>query len=292
MIPKIIHYCWFGGKPFSPLAEECVKTWNRHVPEYEIKRWDETNSPLDANPYIREAFQCRQWAFVSDYVRFHALAEEGGIYLDTDMYLCRSLDPLREHRCFLGFEDSRHINSLNSAIIGAVPEHRLIRDCLHYYARSVFNETRPETVLRVVSPIIRSYGTVLPGVRQRIDDIELYPPSFFYPWPSEGYKQDTDFRKYMTRDSYTVHLWNKSWKTEFDFFREGRFLDGLSLVVGKLKRNPFRPVSYYWRLATYAARMPWFSLLATLKRKPKTTSEADDASSDAVESPPSPFTRR
>ena len=257
MIPKTIHFCWFGGNPYTPLVTECMETWKQHLQDYKIKRWDETNSPLDANRYIREAFLCRQWAFVSDYVRFYALAEEGGIYLDTDMYLCRSLNSLLEHDCFLGFEDDRR---LNGAIIGAVGNHRFIVDCLDCYSRIAFEETSPVAVPQIVTKIIRSCGTPLPGERQRTGGVELYPPEFFYPWPLEGHERDADFKKFVTPNSYAVHLWNKSWKSEFDCFREGRIADGLSLVSEKLKRNPFRPLRYYWRLFRYSFKIPWFVL--------------------------------
>ena len=257
MIPKTVHFCWFGGKSYSPILAECMETWKQHLSDYELKRWDETNSPLDANRYVREAFQCGQWAFVADYVRFHALAEEGGIYLDTDMRLCRPLNPLLKHGCFLGFEDSRRVNG---AIIGAVPKHRLIVDCLNHYGRTAFEETHPAAVPQIITAILHSYGSLIPGKRQRIDDIELYPPEFFYPWPLDGHERDADFKKFVTSDSYAVHLWNKSWKSEFDCFREGRIAHGLSLVSEKLKRNPFRPLRYYWRLFRYSFRIPWFAL--------------------------------
>ena len=103
MIPRRIHYCWFGGQPMDPLAIRCLESWRTLLPGYELKEWNETNSPLE-EPYCRAAFAARKWSRLSNYVRLHALREEGGIYLDTDMEIIRSLDPLLGHRCFVAFQ--------------------------------------------------------------------------------------------------------------------------------------------------------------------------------------------
>ena len=95
-IPKIIHYCWFGGNPLPELAQKCIESWKKYCPDYEIKRWDETNFDLDCCDYVREAYQEKKWAFVSDYARFKILYEYGGVYFDTDVELIKPIDDIVE----------------------------------------------------------------------------------------------------------------------------------------------------------------------------------------------------
>ena len=85
MIPKIVHYCWFGGKPLPEDAKKCIASWRKYLPDYEIKEWNESNFDVNSNRYVREAYESRKFAFVTDYVRLYALVMEGGIYMDTDV---------------------------------------------------------------------------------------------------------------------------------------------------------------------------------------------------------------
>lgn len=103
MIPKVIHYCWFGRKPLPKEACRCIDSWRRHCPEWEIRRWDEDNFDIDAVAYTREAASKGKWAFVSDYARFKILYDHGGVYLDTDVELIRPLDNIIARGPFMGF---------------------------------------------------------------------------------------------------------------------------------------------------------------------------------------------
>ena len=94
MIQKVIHYCWFGGKPIDKLGEKCIASWKKYCPDYEIKRWDESNYNLEACDYVKEAYQAKKWAFVSDYVRFDILYHYGGLYFDTDVELIKPIDDI------------------------------------------------------------------------------------------------------------------------------------------------------------------------------------------------------
>ena len=105
MIPKIIHYCWFGGNAIDEFSNNCINEWQKKLPDYLIKKWDETNFDIEnAVPFVREAYHNKKWAFVSDYVRAYALWSEGGIYLDTDVEIKYSLDIFLQHSAFSGFE--------------------------------------------------------------------------------------------------------------------------------------------------------------------------------------------
>lgn len=120
MIPKIIHYCWFGGNPLPELAVKCIESWKKYCPDYEIKRWDESNFDLKCCDYVKEAYQAKKWAFVSDYVRFKVLYDEGGLYFDTDVELIKPIDDILARGPFMGVEVGQPINERLQAKIDAV----------------------------------------------------------------------------------------------------------------------------------------------------------------------------
>ena len=109
MIPKIIHYCWFGRGQMPALAEKCLASWSKYLPEYKVMVWNEDTFDIDAHPYTREAYQARKFAFITDYVRLWALKEHGGVYMDTDVEVIRPLDEFLDNPAFSGFEDETHI---------------------------------------------------------------------------------------------------------------------------------------------------------------------------------------
>ncbi len=110
MIPKVIHYCWFGGNPLDELSERCIASWKKFCPDYEIVRWDETNYDVTKNEYMHQAYQEKKWGFVPDYARLDIIHEHGGIYLDTDVELIKPLDELLNYRAFVGIEYSGYVN--------------------------------------------------------------------------------------------------------------------------------------------------------------------------------------
>lgn len=120
MIPKIIHYCWFGGNPLPEMAVKCIESWKKYCPDYEIKRWDESNFDLNCCNYVKEACQAKKWAFVSDYVRFKVLYDEGGLYFDTDVELIKPIDDILERGPFMGVEVGQPIDERFQAKIDAV----------------------------------------------------------------------------------------------------------------------------------------------------------------------------
>lgn len=109
MIPKKIHYCWFGRNPLPELAVRCIESWKKYCPDYEIIEWNEDNYDINKISYVKEAYQARKWAFVTDYVRLDVVNQYGGIYLDTDVELLKSLDPLLKYKSFFGMEEGKFI---------------------------------------------------------------------------------------------------------------------------------------------------------------------------------------
>ncbi len=104
-IPKIIHYCWFGGNPLPQMAQRCIDSWKKYLPDYEIKQWDETNFDVNIIPYTRQAYEAKKYAFVSDYARFLILYQYGGLYFDTDVEVIKPLDDIVAKGPFMGCQD-------------------------------------------------------------------------------------------------------------------------------------------------------------------------------------------
>lgn len=117
MIPKIIHYCWFGGKPLPDEVKKYMETWKKYCPYYEITEWNESNFDVNQNQYCREAYEAGKWAFVSDYARLKILYDYGGIYMDTDMEVCKPLDRLASYAFWSGFESESQIPDRNHGFL-------------------------------------------------------------------------------------------------------------------------------------------------------------------------------
>jgi len=210
MIPKKIHYCWFGFKPFPKLVKECIGTWEIHLPDYEFILWDESNSPMD-KPYVKEAYSNKRYAFVSDYVRFWALYNEGGIYFDIDIFSIRSINDLLNNKCFFGWETIDK-KAISCGVIGSESKNKFIKEILDEYNNLHFNSGNIEKLVvpRLITSIYeRSVNK---------EELSIYPYDYFYPFPFESRKQISEFTSYVTENTYAVHLWNLSWVSQFDKF--------------------------------------------------------------------------
>lgn len=132
MIPKVIHYCWFGKNPKPKLFNKCLKSWKKYCPDYQIIEWNEDNYSIeDAPEYVKQAYENQKWAFVTDYVRLQVVYENGGIYLDTDVELVKPLDKLLENEAYFGLEDGKHVNT--GLGFGAEKGFFLLRELMNDY---------------------------------------------------------------------------------------------------------------------------------------------------------------
>lgn len=248
MIPKIIHYCWFGRGEFSLEIKMCMDSWKKNCPEYDIKCWNEDNSPMDIS-WIKEAYRHQKYAFVADYVRFYALYHEGGIYMDTDMLLIRSLNNFLKQPFFLGLEDKYNASM---GIIGSEKENRFNKQCLDYYDSIRFDMLHPPIITRFITPILQQMGLLEEDKTQKlINGIVVYNSLYFYPIHYSVEFSLSDIPKYCGENTYGVHLWNKSWTTEFVLFNEKKYNDGFKMVRQRLMRTPFLPLGYYKKLIKY-----------------------------------------
>lgn len=209
MIPKKIHYCWFGTKPFPKMVLKCMETWTKFFPDYEFYFWNESNSPMEV-PFVKQAYQAKKYAFVADYVRLWALFQHGGIYLDTDMYVIRSMDDLLNNEFFSAFHDSEN-TFINFGVIGAIPKNIIIEELLEKYHTVKFSIEKINTFVipHLLTPLLNS---------SRNSQIVIYPHDYFYAFPYEQ-RDNSDFMKYVTPNSYAIHLWNLSWVSPVEKFK-------------------------------------------------------------------------
>ncbi len=206
MIPKILHYCNFGGGQNNEIHQKCRASWQRILPDYQWREWNESNSPLYVD-YCQAALDQELWSKLSNYVRLWALYAEGGLYLDTDVEVLRPFDHLLENRCFLGFQSRSEIPGwINNAVLGAEPSHPFLARCLaltleRYRQQGEFLLSPWVTTLVLKADGLRRYGM------QRVGDVQVYPIEYFYPhsW-LESFTPDL-----VTSETVSVHHWNHSW---------------------------------------------------------------------------------
>ena len=179
VIPKIIHYCWFGGNEKPQLVKDCIESWKRFCPDYELKEWNESNFDVNSCTYSREAYENKKWAFVADYARLCALYDEGGVYLDTDMELRQNIDAFLYDNGFAGFE-SKDFVALG--IIGSRPRDSFIGEFKKYYETHAFiKDGVPDTTsnVRLCDRLLSDGGLVKNGKRQTVRGFAIYGQSFF-----------------------------------------------------------------------------------------------------------------
>lgn len=214
MIPKIIHYCWFGGNPLPDDAKRYIESWKKYCPDYEIREWNEENFDITSIPYVNEAYHARKWAFITDYVRLFALANYGGIYMDTDVEVLRNLD------CFLtepGFSGFERVDAVPTGIMASEKGNSFICELLSEYDGIHFLKTdgTPDlttNVVRITNTAVK-HGLKLNNKKQTIENFTFYPKDYFCP------KSSRTLEINLTPNTYTIHHFAGSWDTENQFRR-------------------------------------------------------------------------
>lgn len=207
MIPKTIHYCWFGKKEKPPIVLKCINSWKRVLVDYEIIEWNEDNFDVNKNSFTKEAYECKKYAFVSDYVRVYALYNYGGIYLDTDVEVFKKFDDLLNNESFWGFEEK---NFIATSTIGANKGNSFIKKFLDSYNEKEFilddGNQNILTNVAIVSEMIKDIGINLDGTLQKIKGVgTFYPQEYFSPYDYINcYSKKTD-------STYAIHHFYKSW---------------------------------------------------------------------------------
>lgn len=212
MIPKVIHYCWFGGNPLPPLAEKCIASWRKYLPDYEIRRWDESNFAADSHSYTKAAYEAGLYAFVSDYARFKILYEEGGIYFDTDVEVIKPMDDIIGKGPFMGFENDGVSGTMAVAPglgLAATSGMDLYREILDRYDRMSFYDENghrnPYSMIPMVTELLVEAGLQGGCGVENVAGINVYPQCWFNPF------DDATGRLRKTPETRTIHWYSKSW---------------------------------------------------------------------------------
>lgn len=216
MIPKVIHYCWFGGKPLPPMALKCIESWKKYFPDYEIKRWDESNFDVNVIPYTQQAYEAKRYAFVSDYARLWILYNYGGIYFDTDVEVIKSFDKIFEQGPFMGCENppvpgaSPEELGVNPGLgIGTPAAHPFYKRLLEYYEHLPFYQGDSKqlsgTIVSITTSLLIKEGLKNTSDIQRIAGIEIYPQDYFCPFDIVSNKLT------ITPNTVSIHNYAGSW---------------------------------------------------------------------------------
>lgn len=211
MIPKIIHYCWFGGKPLPKSAKKCIESWKKFLPDYEIKEWNESNFNINIIPYTSEAYRVAKYAFVSDYARFWILYKYGGIYFDTDVEVLRNMNDIIIRGPFMAREDrgEKYPEVATGLVVACEPRDKVILEIIKRYNLSKFvndkNDRNIVNVVEIVSSLFINKGLTKNNKVQKISNFFIYPREYFCPMDSR-----TGIVK-MTKNTYAIHWYAGSW---------------------------------------------------------------------------------
>lgn len=210
MIPKIIHYCWFGNKEMPRLAKKCLKSWKKYCPDYEIKLWNESNFDLNVNQYVREAYEAKKWAFITDYARLYIVYHYGGIYLDTDVELIKSLDSLLENEAFFGIEATPNKCIATGLGFGAEKENIMVKEIMDQYSNLPFklaNGTFDETPCPDRNTLVfKKYGYTGVDECQMINGAKVLATEYMCP------KNLKTGRVNLTDCTLSIHHYDGSWQ--------------------------------------------------------------------------------
>ena len=261
MIPKKIHYCWFGGNPLPDLAVKCIDSWKKFFPDYEIKEWNESNFDLNICNYVKEAYEAKKWAFVSDYARFWILYHEGGLYFDTDVEVIKSFDDILSKGGFMGQEAEIPPNTDQSAVnikskkfdisvnpglgIGVAPGLQLYKEILDYYNTLHFMEDgvmNTTTICTHTTKILKGYGYDESKEEiQEVGGITIYPPEYFCPQNSIAGELK------ITKNTHSIHYYTASWYSKWERIIEKimkcKNRSGIEYTIRKIVSLPFCVIS-------------------------------------------------
>ena len=210
MIPKVIHYIWLGGNPLPKIAEKCIESWKKFCPDYEIKRWDESNIDLEICEYAKQAYDAKKYAFVADVVRFDILYKEGGIYLDIDVELLSSLDAFLNDSAIMAFENEKAIAP--GLILACEKGCESFKEIIEIYKKDKFiledGSQNLETVCDKITRYLLDFGLELNNKNQKVKEFSIYASEYFCP------KSLSDGKIRKTKNTVAIHHYFASWQTK------------------------------------------------------------------------------
>lgn len=231
MIPKKIHYCWFGGKEKPEDVKKYIASWKKYCPDYEIKEWNESNFDIHENDYCREAYEAKKWAFVSDYVRVKVLYNHGGIYMDTDVELVQSFNSLLDDKVFMGFENDKMIST---ATIGSEAHNEFLNEILQAYSKRHFRN--PDRSLNMMTNVQLITEILSQNYDLEANGKEQILPPGIHILPMEYFVAKDYWTGWILADSttYTIHHYDGNWTTKFQQERD------------QLKYQYYKKLSYFF----------------------------------------------
>lgn len=242
MIPKIIHYCWFGGNPIPSEYQAYIATWRKYLPDYEIKEWNETNFDVNCIPFIQEAYKVKKFAYVSDYARLKILYENGGVYFDTDVEVIRNMDDLMAKGPWMGVEKHTSTPSADDQVavglgFAVEPHNPIIKEVMSFYENThyIFPDGHMEqiTIVPVVTGVLRKHGMPAHVDRPtKVDGITIYPWDYFC--PQEGFQYN---EIECTDNTYTIHHYSATWMSKADRWKMKRGYFCRTNPIGRLIKN-------------------------------------------------------
>lgn len=214
-IPKTINYFWFGKSEMPDIFYKCIASWKKYCPDYEIKRWDESNFDISISNYMLEAYSQKKYAFVSDYARFYILEKYGGIYLDVDVELLKNIDDLLSLDAFTGIENNSNLVA-PGLILASQPHNKFCKEMLKFYDENGYKKLASETICTISTRILREqfyFNNKNINEIQNLDGITIYPSQFFCAYDMILKKKE------ITDETYSIHHYNASWLGGKDQFK-------------------------------------------------------------------------
>lgn len=213
MIPKVIHYCWFGRNPLPESAIKCINSWQTFFPDYEIKEWNEDNFDVNIIPYTQEAYEAKKYAFVSDYARMWVLYHYGGLYFDTDVEVIKPMDDIVERGSFMGVEveysDTVKMSVAPGLGLGAMPGLILYKDILDYYSHLNFivgdGQFNTLAIVGITTLMLYKQGMIDTNSLQEVSGVWIYPRDYFNPF------DDNTGKLIITENTRSIHWYTKTW---------------------------------------------------------------------------------
>lgn len=215
-IPKVIHYCWFGENKKTKLISKCIDTWKNKLKDYEIIEWNEKNFDINMCTFAKEAYADKKWAFVSDYCRIWVLYNYGGVYLDTDIEVLKSIDDLLDNNSFTGVEDDEQIAF---GIWGCIKEDKFLEEVLSYYNTINYSEYKKDLQSLAIPIHITNIAKRLGYIKEKdrisyfYDGVAVYPKEYFYP------KRHSWEEAKITKNTYTIHHYDGTWRKPHQILR-------------------------------------------------------------------------
>lgn len=203
MIPKKIHYCWFGGGEKPRLAQRCIASWRTFLPDYEIIEWNESNFDIHSSAYAQMCYDQKKYAFLTDYLRLLIVEEHGGIYFDTDVEVLRSFDDMLKYPAFFGFENSRFVNTGEG--FGAEPHNPAVRRMLEEYNPLLDGTRGVIGCPKLNTDALLKSGLKQNGEKQALTDAVVFPEEYFNPRSSVT----GELKK--TENTHSIHWYSASW---------------------------------------------------------------------------------